>query len=148
MVNSRPPILNPVKRVVRRRCGSGCVICGCPLYEYEPTEKTKDRLPVELELAANSEPHNLRNGVSDPYSLHFYGPSAAIDVGGNTTRVSGQTAEQGAAASTRCSLGRSRSRGVKLNLGFDARGFPLPSRYRELVGTDRSQRGVEMGEAK
>lgn len=30
----RPAIPTTVKREIRRRCAYGCVVCGCPIYEY------------------------------------------------------------------------------------------------------------------
>jgi len=96
----------PIKREVRRRCGFGCVVCGLPLYEYEHMEgwakarrhvakeitllcdqhhkeRTNGLLPVKAVREANANPHNLRRGVSKPYDLHFCGPEAEIEVGGN-----------------------------------------------------------------
>ena len=32
---SRPPIPSDMKRLVRQKCGFGCVICRVPLYDYE-----------------------------------------------------------------------------------------------------------------
>jgi hypothetical protein len=86
----------PIKQAVRQRCGFGCVICGLPLYEYEHmlgwanvqrhvadeitllcdmhhTEKTKGLLPIEKVVEANTNPFNLRKGVSSPYYLHYSG---------------------------------------------------------------------------
>jgi len=97
----------PVQREVRQRCGFGCVICGLPLYEYEHMEgwakvkrhvaeeitllcdqhhreKTGGLLPVATVRAANSSPHNLRQGVSKPYTLHFSGSEAEIEIGSNS----------------------------------------------------------------
>src|ERR1043165_4749133 len=34
MANDRPPIPTTMKRTIRRRAGYGCVLCGCPFYEY------------------------------------------------------------------------------------------------------------------
>lgn len=34
-MNERPPIPAKIKRLVRQRCGFGCVICGSPIYEYD-----------------------------------------------------------------------------------------------------------------
>ena len=31
----RPKIPEPIKRVVRQRCGFGCIICGMPVYHYD-----------------------------------------------------------------------------------------------------------------
>ncbi|WP_273808826.1 MULTISPECIES: hypothetical protein [unclassified Pseudomonas] len=97
----------PIQREVRQRCGFGCVICGMPLYEYEHMEewaqvkrhvaaeitllcdqhhreKTSGLLPKEAVRAANSDPYNLRNGASSPYTFHFTGSEATVEIGGNS----------------------------------------------------------------
>ena len=86
----------PMQREIRQRCGFGCVLCGLPLYEYEHLlgwanvkrhvaeeitllcdqhhrEKTAGLLPIEKVREANKMPHNLREGVSKPYDLHYSG---------------------------------------------------------------------------
>jgi len=96
----------PIQREIRQRCGFGCVICGMPLYEYEHMEewaivqrhvadeitllcdqhhreKTAGLLPKDTVRKANNEPHNLKNGVSKPYDLHFSGKQAEMVIGGN-----------------------------------------------------------------
>ncbi|QRG77813.1 hypothetical protein [Citrobacter sp. R56] len=96
----------PIQREVRQRCGFGCVICGLPLYEYEHMEewatvkrhvaeeitllcdqhhkeKTNRLLPKEVVYRANANPFNLKNGVSKPYNLHFYGDEMKIKIGTN-----------------------------------------------------------------
>lgn len=93
-----------IKREVRQRCGFGCVICGCPIYEYDHmmdwaiykrhiaseitllcaqhhSEKTSGLLPIKKVLKANQKPHNLQNGISKPYPLHFHGNQAHIGFG-------------------------------------------------------------------
>jgi hypothetical protein len=104
----------PIQRQIRQRCGFGCVICGMPLYEYEHLpgwanvkrhvaeeitllcdqhhrEKTNGLLPLQTVVAANKDPHNLREGVSKPYSLHYAGEECEAVVGDNrfTTRDNG-----------------------------------------------------------
>ncbi|WP_231733100.1 MULTISPECIES: cell division protein [Colwellia] len=97
----------PIQREVRQRCGFGCVICGIPLYEYEHMEewaevqrhvsdeitllcdqhhreKTGGLLPKEVVSLANENPHNLKEGVSKPYNLHFAGSTVTIEIGSNT----------------------------------------------------------------
>ena len=97
----------PIQREVRQRCGFGCVICGMPLYEYEHMEewaevqrhvsdeitllcdqhhreKTGGLLPKEVVSLANENPHNLKEGVSKPYNLHFAGNNATVEIGSNT----------------------------------------------------------------
>lgn len=97
----------PIQREVRQRCGFGCVICGMPFYEYEHMsewaqvhrhvadeitllcdqhhrEKTGGLLPKKIVQKANANPFNLREGVSNPYNLHFSGSQAEIVIGGNS----------------------------------------------------------------
>ncbi len=97
----------PIQREVRQRCGFGCVICGLPLYEYEHMkgwanvhrhiadeitllcdkhhkERTNGLLPIQAVIDANVSPHNLKEGVSKPYDLHFSAQEAEIVLGGNT----------------------------------------------------------------
>ena len=96
----------PIQREVRQRCGFGCVICGLPLYEYEHMmewaevkrhmaeeitllcdqhhrEKTAGLLPKDKVIKANSNPFNLRKGVSKPYNLYFSGNHAEVEIGNN-----------------------------------------------------------------
>jgi hypothetical protein len=104
LMDQNRKIPDPIKREVRKRCGFGCVICGCPIYEYDHmmdwaiykrhvaseitllcsqhhTEKTSGLLPLEKVLEANKTPYNLRKGISKPYNLHFYGKKAFIGFG-------------------------------------------------------------------
>jgi hypothetical protein len=95
-----------VKRVVRQRCGFGCVICGASIYEYDhfdppyvdafehnpagitllcPThhsEKTRGVLPLELLRRADAHPMPIQNGqttLERPYFDHI--PSLALGGG-------------------------------------------------------------------
>ena len=34
-MTERPPIPRDLETQVRQRCGFGCVICGCPIYDYD-----------------------------------------------------------------------------------------------------------------
>jgi hypothetical protein len=100
----RPPIPEVVKREVRRRCGFGCVICGIPIYEYDHipgyaivqrhesseitllcdkhhTEKTRRLLDIDTVVAANSNPYNLRRGVSTSNLMHYTGDQCYVAVG-------------------------------------------------------------------
>lgn len=102
---NRPAIPAEIKREVRKRCGFGCVICGCPLYDYEhmeewaivkrhvadeitllcPThhrEKTNGLLPKSEVLKRNSSPINLIRGISKPHTLHLYGADISLGIGG------------------------------------------------------------------
>lgn len=97
----------PIQREVRQRCGFGCVICGMPLYEYEHMEewakvkrhvaeeitllcdqhhreKTGGLLPKDVVREADKNPYNLRENVSKPYTLHFAGKEAKVEIGGNS----------------------------------------------------------------
>src|SRR5215470_1873155 len=93
-IQHRPPIPEPTKRLIRQRCGFGCVICGLPLYEYEHMlgwanverheaaeitllcdqhhrERTNGLLPIEAVKQANTDPINFKTGLAKPYDLHF-----------------------------------------------------------------------------
>lgn len=106
MPDTRPPIPEPVKRMVRQLCGFGCVLCGLPLYEYdhiipwskvkkhEPDnivllcdrhhrEKTSGLLPVEAISAARRQPRNLKQDKSPPYNLHYSGTHCRSVIGSN-----------------------------------------------------------------
>jgi trigger factor len=102
----RPPIPDSMKRVIRQRCGFGCVVCGFPLYEFEHMEdwaltkthdpsnitllcdkhhkeKTNGLLPLEHVRKANEKPWTKQKGHSTPYDLHFEGPTCEILMGTN-----------------------------------------------------------------
>lgn len=102
--SERPKISLPIQREVRQRCGFGCVICGLPLYDYDHIigwaeterhnaneitllcdkhhrEKTAKLLPNEMVIEANKNPHNLRQGVSKPYDLHYSGSECETNIG-------------------------------------------------------------------
>jgi hypothetical protein len=99
-------ISEPTKRLVRQRCGFGCVLCGLPIYQYDhmhgytletaddPEEitllcsnhhddKTRGRLPLEKVLIANEVPVNIKDGISTPYGLHYYGRRCQIIIANN-----------------------------------------------------------------
>ena len=115
----RPPIPEPTKRLVRQRCGFGCVICGFPIYEYDHIVnyantrshqgdgiallcgehhdlKTKGLLTVADVKEANAEPMNLRGGESRLYNLGFKANDYVFDLG--TVQFSGPLTAEGAAA--------------------------------------------------
>lgn len=100
-----------IRRVVRQRCGFGCVVCGLPLYEYEHMagwaearvheadeitllcdrhhrEKTGGLLPIAAVRAANADPYNRRAGVSSPYTLHYSGDRCDALIGSNRLAAS------------------------------------------------------------
>lgn len=106
MSSQRPPIPSSIKREVRQRCGFGCVICGCPIYDYDhlygyndeqghivdeitllcPThhrEKTNGLITLDMVERANENPFNLRKGVSTPYGLRLTGTQAITIIGNN-----------------------------------------------------------------
>lgn len=92
-MTSRPNIPAAMKREVRQRCGFGCAICGCPVYDYEhiegyettghrvdaitllcPThhrEKTVGRLPTGAVAEANSNPFNGAGQLVPGHPLYF-----------------------------------------------------------------------------
>ena len=105
-MSNRPPIPEPIKHTVRKKCGFGCVICGLPLYEYEHvidwsivkehhadnivllcpnhhSEKTRGRLTREQIQQAAKNPVNLARGWSTAYGLHFEGRNPIINMGGH-----------------------------------------------------------------
>lgn len=53
------------------------------LCDTHHREKTNGLLPIEAVREANSNPYNLRAGVSKPYDLHFKGDKAEINMGNN-----------------------------------------------------------------
>jgi trigger factor len=103
---SREAISEDIKREVRNRCGFGCVLCGCPLYEYDHipdysvtkrhvaseitllcnyhhSEKTRGLLDVDKVQAADSNPYNLHHGKSKPHPMHYSGHHCIIEIGGS-----------------------------------------------------------------
>ncbi len=106
MSASRPAIREPVKRAVRQRCGFGCVVCGCPVYEYEHMEgyaivrrhvaseitllcdrhhreRTSGLLPLDDVRNADKNPFNKSAAVSPAYALHYSGSTCKMIIGGN-----------------------------------------------------------------
>lgn len=104
----RPDIPEDVKRIVRQRCGFGCVLCGNPIIDYDHMfgyqperghvaaeltllcpehhrDKTHHRLDLATVLAANAGPFNLRNDASGAKRLEFHGGSCAIWLGDNVS---------------------------------------------------------------
>ncbi|WP_051289210.1 HNH endonuclease signature motif containing protein [Chryseobacterium daeguense] len=116
MENKRPAISENIKRIVRQRCGFGCVLCGNPVIDYDHIEeynivkehaeenltllcpehhreKTAGRLPKELVIKNNKNPFNLRENKTGQNNLFYYGNEATIIMGGNKfyTKDSGNT---------------------------------------------------------
>jgi hypothetical protein len=113
MTNREKEVTDPTKRVVRQRCGFGCVICGRPIYEYDHMygytpetaddpvgitllcdnhhkEKTNKLLPLDKVLAANESPINIQNGVSDPFAVHYAGEQFTVNIGPGTFTGTGK----------------------------------------------------------
>ncbi|MFC7345575.1 HNH endonuclease signature motif containing protein [Chryseobacterium zhengzhouense] len=111
MREERPAIPDPIAREVRQRCGFGCVICGCPIVDYEHMlewaqvkrhvadeitllcpdhhrAKTARRLPLDKIIEANRNPYNLRQSFSTPNPLYYYGNTAIIKFGNSTFSMS------------------------------------------------------------
>jgi len=102
----RAKIPDPIKRLVRQKCGFGCIICGQPmLWDYDHIveynivkkhevenlillcpnhhrEKTNKLLsPVELSMAIER-PYNLRHENTSKHELRFFGNTFEVIVGG------------------------------------------------------------------
>jgi trigger factor len=99
-----------MKREVRQRCGFGCVICGCPIYDYEHVvdysvvreheaanltllcpnhhaEKTRGLLAREVIQAANEVPFNRQSGHSAPFHLRYVGQNPVLVLGNVSVEV-------------------------------------------------------------
>lgn len=113
-------IPEPTKRIVRQRCGFGCVICGVPLYEYHhmvewAQAKTHNAADITLLCDAHhrqatnglltseqvrnfdAKPINPSRGVSTPFGLNLALDKTRIVhavIGGNrfSTSQQGHTA--------------------------------------------------------
>lgn len=119
MAEPRPSIPRPIQRSVRERCGFGCVVCGCPLYEYHhivPYEQVHcheaDNLTLlcpshhaqvpklltdEQVIEANKNPYCVEHGISSPFGLNFKGQSFECTIGSNTFQSSAK-ADNGSTA--------------------------------------------------
>jgi len=73
MTNREIDVSDPTKRIVRQRCGFGCVICGLPIYQYDHmygyTVETADDPTVITLLCARhherySKPHVIEKKKS------------------------------------------------------------------------------------
>lgn len=114
MHKNRPAIPAPAAREVRRRCGFGCVVCGCPIFhihhidEWATTHRhdyanltllcgtchdkaTKGLTSPESIREANDEPHNRKRGMSSTTELHFKGTSCRFIIGNCHFHNSGAT---------------------------------------------------------
>lgn len=93
-IEHRPEIPLPVKREVRQRCGSGCIFCGCPIYDYDHIEdyadvrihkadnltflcamhhreKTGQRLSRNRVRLANADPINKRQRLGSAHPITY-----------------------------------------------------------------------------
>lgn len=100
----REDIPAEIKRVVRQRCGFGCVMCGVPIYDYEhmvdyakvrthevknitllcPNHhraKTNHLLPTSKLIEANANPFNLTRVSTAPYNFQFDGREPKVILG-------------------------------------------------------------------
>jgi hypothetical protein len=91
-----------IQREVRRRCGFGCIICGCAIYQYEhfdppfvdcrkhtiegitllcgshQDKKTRGFLPLEVIINANQKPVAKTKGFWDQFHLGSKYPSILL----------------------------------------------------------------------
>lgn len=111
-MEKRPPIKSEIKRAVRQRCGFGCIICGCPIYEYDHiiewsktrhhredeltllcskhhTEKTNKILPTEEVIKANRSPYNISAELSAPQKLYYSGRKFKLKIGDSVSSFTG-----------------------------------------------------------
>lgn len=54
------------------------------LCDQHHREKTSGLLPLDAVREADAEPHNLREGVSKPYTLHYEGDACEVVIGNST----------------------------------------------------------------
>lgn len=108
-MGKRPPIPSEIKRIVRERCGYGCVICGAQPYDYDHImeyeivkrheadnltllckhhhgEKTLKNLTKKEIRKANASPHNLKLNFTKPRLLYYSGKSVEVHIGGSIFR--------------------------------------------------------------
>lgn len=106
MASDRPPVPDPIKRDVRRRCGFGCVICGLPIYEYDHmtpysevgkheasnltllcpdhhSQKTRGLLAESAVRTADASPANRAAGASRPMAVMGGTQQIAVELGSN-----------------------------------------------------------------
>ena len=107
---SREAIPQETKKIVRQRCGYGCVICGAPLYHYDHMieyskvnnhnsdnitllcgdhhdKKTRGILPIETIIDANSKPFAIYDPLSLKEKLYFKSNSLTIKIASNELYV-------------------------------------------------------------
>ncbi len=106
-VTNRPNILSAMKRCIRARCGYGCVVCGCPIYDHHhidgfdpsrghhedeitllcPTCHRKEQAGVlsrEQVIQADREPSNWRRGQSAPEQVWYATERISLHLGSIT----------------------------------------------------------------
>ncbi len=88
-------IPSEIRRQVRKRCGFGCIVCGCPIYEYEHLAPTFSEAvshdPARIVLLCGSCHNRVTRGLwskekitkhaSRPYCVESGLISDAFDVG-------------------------------------------------------------------
>lgn len=103
-MNSSRKIPLPIQREVRQKCGFGCIICGCPIYDYDHIEewaevkehktenlillcckhhreKTNGLLTKEQVLKYAENPFNIKNDLSSTYLFRFEGENFMLKFG-------------------------------------------------------------------
>ncbi len=104
-MSDRPNIPNAVKRIVRQRCGYGCVICGFPIVEYDHmaggwsttrrhvaeeitllcpnhhSEKTRGFLSAKSVELADSRPANLQTAFTPGYAMAYGDSAITVQIG-------------------------------------------------------------------
>lgn len=104
MADSRPAVPAEVARTVRKRCGFGCVFCGCPVFELHHIEawaESKEHRAEDLTLlcgschakeqkgliskervrAADTSPVNIATGTTASTELLFEGAKSIFVLG-------------------------------------------------------------------
>src|SRR5260221_9229391 len=104
MLAAERDIPDPIKRIVRQRCGFGCVVCGRPIYEYHHmlgfatvqrhvaaeltllcpdhhSDQRKGLLPDAKVEKADRDPYNGRKHKSNRYRLQYSGSGCEIIMG-------------------------------------------------------------------
>jgi hypothetical protein len=105
-MENRPKIPEDIKRIVRARCGYGCVMCGAQPYDYDHIEeyeivkcheannltllckhhhgeKTLNNLPRAEVERANLDPYYLKIETTKSRFLYYSGDSVEVHIGGN-----------------------------------------------------------------
>lgn len=104
MTKKRPKIPADMEREVRQRCGFGCILCGCPIYQIHhmtPWSETRKHDAQDMTLLcakhheeenkklisktrvrkANANPVNRRRGRSGGQRFVFEEPTCTFIIG-------------------------------------------------------------------